>query len=225
MRTFRAFVTLLCSPFLALSVWAADPVLYDNFGTDLHKFLDETNAEAGDQITIAPALPTQVQTFTFEYFLKPTLATGNETVEIRFYKLDGGALAPDDPTPTPGTVFYDSGALPITQTGQARMSISPGVNLPPTFAWTAQFQGGNIAQGQVAGLELYDPPTVGSDTYEFWERTGNQWSLYYYDQYPANFGAQIIPVPEPGTTVLLLMGAAGLAGWRLLPRRLAPRGC
>jgi hypothetical protein len=197
------------SVLLMTAIAAADPVLYDNFGTDLHKFLDETNAEAGDQITIAPALPTVAQTFTFEYFLKTTAATGNETVDIRFYQLDGGPLAPDDPTAIPGTKFYDSGPLPITQTGQARMSISPGVNLPGTFAWTAQFEGGNIANGQVAGLELYDPPTVGSGTYEFWEKTDSTWSPYFFDGYPASFGAQIIPVPEPGTAMLMVLALGG----------------
>jgi hypothetical protein len=194
----------------AISV-CAQPVLYDNFGTDLRIFLDETTAESGDQITLAPNTPRVINNFTFEYFLKPSTASGSETVRIRMYKNDGPAISAQDSTPTPSTVLYDSGSLSLNQVGQQRMTLSDlNLTVPDSFTWTAQFSGGNVAQGKVAGVELYSPPTVGANNFQFWQKNNGAWDVYFFDQFPTDFGARIDAVPEPGTVTLLGLGAGGL---------------
>jgi len=98
-----------------------------------------------------------------------------------------------------------------------------GITVPDTFVWSAQFGGGKINQGQggVAGVTLYSPPTVGGETYEFWQKSGNSWSTFFFDTFPTDFGASITAVPEPWATplVFLLASAGIVAGVRLNKRK------
>src|SRR4051794_26657662 len=104
----RIFLALLlCSFALAQPSAALAQIVYDNFTTDLGIFLDQKTLENGDQITLAPGTGRTVTDFTFEYWITPASFQGTETVDIRFYKLDGGPISSKDPTPTPGTKIYD----------------------------------------------------------------------------------------------------------------------
>lgn len=211
---------LSLSTVAALFVLAAAPaqaqlVVYDNFTTPLNKYLDEGTLESGDEVTLAIAGPTTtIDNFTFEYWLDPAKATGTETVRIRFYELVSGAPA--------STPLYDSQPVALTQTSVARLTLQNlNITAPQTFVWTAQFGGGNISGGLVAGLTLYDPPTTGSSTYEFWQKVGGVWDTYYFDPHPTNFGAEFTAVPEPwATSAVLLSTAAGTVAF--LRRRFVP---
>ena len=191
--TRRIRVLLVCVwTLLALSSATAQQLLYDSFNHSLGRYLDEKTAENGDQIRLAPATPRLIDNFTFEFWLDPAKRVGTETIQIRFYANDGPGIDATDPTPTPGTLLYDSGALLITQSGVVTHTLSHlNVRVPDTFTWSAQFSGGKISQGQVAGMLLDSPPTLGENQPEFWQKDAKSWGLFYFNAYPVDFGAEI----------------------------------
>jgi hypothetical protein len=88
------------------------------------------------------------------------------------------------------------------------------------FTWTVTFSG--IDGAEEAGLQIYDPPTIGSSFKDFWQRTGGDWSLFLIDNgdVPGNFSARITAVPEP-TTLALIVAGLGALGFRAFKRRSA----
>src|ERR1041385_1579143 len=219
MKTLSILAACAASMLAAVSAHAQVTV-FDNFTTSLNLYLDEGTTEAGDMVSLAGGQGVRIDNFTFQTFLQPAQAVGGETVDIRFYDMTGAPNVTSDPDPTPGALLFDSGPISIASGTQTHTLSHLNVDVPQTFTWSAQFNGGNIGvpNAQAAGVLLYSPPTIGTDPYEYWEKVNGVWELTYFDPHPTDFGATITAVPEPGaTTVVLLLSAGGTVG--LLRRR------
>lgn len=201
------------------SAGAASPVptlIYDNSQNPLNSYF-ASQTEFGDQIS-PPGGGWIAETFTFEYFASGL--SGNETAKVRFYANDGPLAANVANSETPKTVLYESasfklinGNIPVTITDLASLNVL----LPKSFTWTITPTG--VSGAEVFGLKLYDPPTVGQSFDDLWQVVGGEWQLKQIDGKVANFGAQLIAVPEPSVVTLLGLGGAAL----LLRRRSASR--
>ncbi len=184
---------------------------YDNTSTDLGVNFNPGALEVGDEITLAPGTPRFVTQFTFQYYLLSP--TGAEQARIRFYKNDG---APNiDSTQNPSTVLFDSGSFAITGTSRSTLifdqtALGGGVFVPDDFTWSVQFTG--LGGGDDAGVTLYNPPTVGTDTHDYWLDNGGTWTLMTNSVNPINFAAQVQATPEPSSIALFGFAAAGLVG-------------
>lgn len=199
---------------IANSVGAAGPVptvIYDNAVTPLNTYF-ASQSEFGDQIT-TPGGGWIADTFTFEYFASGL--SGNETGKVRFYANDGDLLSSGN-TSTPKTLLYESGSfklvngnIPVTVTDLVGLNVL----LPKSFTWTIEPTG--VTGAEVFGLKLYNPPLVGSSFNDFWQKQGTDWVLKQVSGNVANFGAQLIAVPEPSAVTLLALGGVAL----LLRRR------
>ncbi len=196
---------------LAAASAGAQPVLvYDNSANPLNSYF-ASQTEFGDQITVAN--PGWIaDTFRFEYFADGL--SGTETAVVRFYLNDGDLLSGTD-IRAPGSILYESpafqlhnGNIPVTITDLASLSIE----LPESFTWTVSVDG--IDGSGIFGLNLYDPPTVGSSLDDIWLFGDSGWELFQLPGLPdgaaANFGATLTAVPEPGPVALLALGALAL---------------
>ena len=218
MKTNKVFRSVLAGLALALfaagSVAQAD-VVYDNSTGDLNVRLNPGTFEIGDEIILGPGSRI-ITDFTFQYWGEG-FAGNDEEARVRFYLNDGpnSQAGPAEPS----TLFYDSDWFDIAQTTRATLiftdfttdAIVPLTGaLPDTFTWTVTFRGVGGA-GESAGVDLYNPPTVGGNYLEYWENTGPGGWEYRGDSggTPANFAARIGVVPEPGVMALGLIG--GLA--------------
>jgi hypothetical protein len=201
---------------VAGSVAQADTV-YDNSTGDLDIRLNPGTRQIGDEIVLAPGAR-YLTDFVFQYWGENFF--GGEQVRLRFY-LNDGAPAPAGPA-TPGTIFYDSGYFDIGATPRATLIFTDFATgavvafdntnslLPDSFTWSVQFRGIDSDNGGKAGVDLYNPPTVGTNYLEYWERTGAGWEYRGDTNGTAlNFGARVGAVPEPSTIALGLLG--GLA--------------
>jgi hypothetical protein len=182
--------------------------------------------EVGDEIILAPSTPRVLSSFSFEYFGEGF--SGDETVQIRFYRNDG-PLDPDGTSHLPQSLLFDSGPFSVAGGNHQLVTLgnleSQGIELPDSFTWSILFSG--VGATEPAGVLLYNPPgtpsgsqvlydlpAVGGNYYEFWVNEGTPespaWSLQYLESFPTEFGAEITVVPEPwATTSVLLLTAAG----------------
>jgi len=175
---------------------ATESVVYDNWTNNLNQSVDPGQMEVGNEITLAGA-ERYLSSLSFDYW--GTNATqdsfaGPVTARVRFYNNNG-------PTPSstifsPGTVFFDSGPLPITATNRGAVvlqefALSAAVPLtgalPSTFTWTVVFSG--LSSNDAAGLNLYGPPVTGQAPGGYWALETNGWTLE--GQPGASFGAQL----------------------------------
>jgi len=178
-------------------------VVYQNTTTKLGSTFSSPN-EFGDQIILGGS-GRKVTDFSMEYSTTGTFS-GNESGRLRFYANDG---AGSGGRVAPSSVLYDSGtfALGMAPTGLNLNFNGLEVNVPDSFTFTIAF--GGIENGEVAGLNVYSPPTIGNGFTDIWENNGGTWELRKAnDNTPLDFGAQVTAVPEPGT---LALGAMGLA--------------
>jgi hypothetical protein len=197
-------------------------IVYDNSTTDLNQTYGPNAVEFGDEITLAGSDRT-VTDFKFEYFLSSN-ANGNETLQLRFYANDGPLInrtLPDGTTMqshAPGTLLYTSPVLSL-QTGFNTADASGiSIQVPDDFTWSVTFNG--IDSGEVAGLRVYDPPTVGSSFGDFWQKSSGTWNTYIFpSSTPANFAARVTAVPEPTTIAYALLAGLSWIGYRGLKRR------
>ena len=121
---------------------------------------------------------------------------------------------------TPGTVLWSSpvyGGLINSYTARSTLNFNTldfgtGVVLPETFTWSVQF--GNLAANDEIGLDIYDPPVVGSSLPDYWIDAGSGWELKEAlvdpQNNPINFAARFTTVPEPTTFALALLSGAVL---------------
>jgi hypothetical protein len=84
------------------------------------------------------------------------------------------------------------------------------VLVPTNFTFVVSFTG--LAGGDIVGVELFNPVTVGQNTPDYWyNNNGGGWSLMTNNATPVNFGAQLTgTVPEPGVISLSILGGAAL---------------
>ena len=187
--------------------------VYQNSTANLSQRLSIGNTEVGDEIVLAGA-DRLLAAFDFQYY--GISFSGNEKAQVRFYYNDGDVFNDDPAARKPLTAFFDSGLFDVAATAGSTLNFSigdgtlpSGVLLPESFTVSVQFSG--IEAGESAGVDLYDPPTVGASLPDYWynDPVGG-WQTRTNSTYPMNFGARIQAVPEPSTWTLFILG--GLAG-------------
>ncbi|MSU56858.1 MAG: hypothetical protein EXS35_01505 [Pedosphaera sp.] len=204
------FATLL--GIVATSGARAD-VVYSDATTDLNIRFNPGLVEVGDEIVLAGGAR-QVTNFQFQYWGLNFGST--EKARIRFYVNDG-TNSPAGPQ-VPNSVLYDSDWFPIVATPRNTLifddfnDIAPGlqsVTVPDSFTWSVQFK--DLAGGATAGVDLYDPPTVGGNYNEYWDNNGAAGWQYRGTNSPnINFAAKVSAIPEPTIIGLGLLGGLGL---------------
>jgi hypothetical protein len=186
--------------------------VYDNSLDDLNRTYGPNGVEFGNQITLT-GTNRFITDFKFEYFLSGN-ASGGETLQLKFFKNDGPCLIAvltnnsTKQVQTPGTVFYTSPVLNLQAGFQTAEASQLSVQAPDTFTWAVSFQG--IDAGEVAGLRLYSPPTVGTSFAEFWQENNGFWNAYIFNDPagPSDFAARVTAVgsgTNTGTSIITTM--------------------
>jgi hypothetical protein len=212
MRSWKTVLAL--TVVAAASVATQATVVYDN--SDPKNYLGDfygSASEFGDQVKLTSSFPLErfVTTIKFEYYLAYN-ASGNEQVQFSLYSASGTDL-----NGGPGSLLYSSAPVSIVKTTDNYVQLdNVNIQVPNDVIWTVKFTGVDFAGGERAGLIFYNPPTVGSSANDFWEKNANgQWQAKNFiagGGNVANFGAQIIAVPEPTTIQLGLLGGMAVLG-------------
>jgi hypothetical protein len=212
------FAGLASLMFLSLGT-AGATTLYQNTTGDLFTEFNDGQTEYGNEIVLAGGSSFTVTNFAFEYY--GLNFTGGEEAEVRFYENNGALF---NGFATPGTTLYDSGEFSISQTGVGGETLdfnpqnSPGFDFTATNDITFTVQFSNVGATN-AGVDLYYPPTVGTNFGDMWVNTTNGWELEFNTNAPLGIGAQVegtSAVPEPTAVMLGLMG--GVAGLMVVLR-------
>jgi len=206
-----------------LSLRAA--TIFDNSTHDLGIRFNPGTYEVGDQIAFASGSIGQwITDFSFEYWgtntASPTAFAGGANVQarVRFYLNDG---TPFNGYASPGTQFYDSGFFTIgpTPTGRNTLNFTQGADgipiggfqvLASEMTWSVQFRG--MGATDSLGVDIYNPPTVGSDHTDYWQNNSlRDWTLMTNSLASTmNFAARVSAVPEPSVLALSLAGGLGI---------------
>jgi hypothetical protein len=204
---------------LAITLSVRSEIIYDNSTTDTGTFLGLTNGQlAGDQIIMANTSSLFLTNFSFEYYSPNTSFSGSVQADVAFYANDG---TPFNGYATPGTSLFDSGPFSINTpfqfngTNAATLSFDLtgdypyGLLVPTNFTFVVSFTG--LASGDVVGVELFNPVTVGQNTPDYWFNNNNGGWQLLTNSVPVNFGAQFQgTVPEPSVISLAVIGGATL---------------
>ena len=170
-------------------------VVYDNSANDLNTRFNTGLSEVGDEI-ILDGGATTITKFVIQYW--GLNFSGDETMQVRIYKNDGADW--DAVYKLPGTKIFDSGAFTIGSTTRSTLTFDSdfgaGLDVPGRFTWTVQYSGINAGAGESAGLDLYSPPTVGSNFSDYWVNS-SPWELRTSPGTSMDFAATIQAVPEP----------------------------
>ena len=230
---------------LAGNVGVRADVLYENTTTPLgYSLIFPNNQQIGQEIWLGTLQPEYLTNFSIQYYSPDTSWSGTVTADIKFYMNDG---PPTNGYPTPGTPFYDSGAIafpnPITYNGSVLsnalwaifdlsdlqyppggMVLDPNMVLPTNFTFTITFSG--LTGGEMVGLPVYKPPTVGTNYGDYWFDASGNWELLTNSlgmpmSFAAEFNGTAAPTPEP---TVLCLGALGAAAFTVLARRRQRRG-
>lgn len=225
MKTF-AFKTICCVAglFLATNLnLFGDTELYWNSATDTGYDLGVTNGQqVGNQITLggSEGVSYTLDFFSFEYYTPDETFSGNVQAEVNFY-LNTGAPFEGYATPA-GSPFFSTGWFNVETANQiddqdvATYNFDQAVlnsegltgTLPNNFTFTVTFTG--LGAGDQIGLELFDPPSAGQNTGDYWvNNNGNSWVLET-NSMPVAFGAEFggTPTPEPTPLWIGVMGVA-----------------
>jgi hypothetical protein len=207
-----SLVTLLAST-------AGATVLYQNTNTYANILFNDGQSEFGNEVVMAGNGPFTVTNFVFEYY---SLSSSVGEAEVRIYE-NNGTLSSG--YATPNTPLFDSGQFAISPTGTNGETLdfnaqnTPGFDFIATndITWTVQYSG----TGTNAGIEVFYPPTVGTNYGDIWVNNGSSgWSLMEVTNAPLGGGAEIdgttTPVPEP--TAVMLGLAGGVAGLLMVLR-------
>ena len=213
---------LLGATFGASTLPVLGDVVYENTSNKLNQvYAPGGQIEFGDEIKLGGTMRT-LNTFTFEYFLNN--ASGNEFIRLRLYNNDG-TPAPGVGAPSPGSLIYDFGfehidPTPLNDGLTLKFTFPANIVAPEDFTWTVSFLG--IADGETAGLELYNGITTGNGYDDFWEKNPNTgaWELKS-GPVPMNFGALVEAVPEPAPLMIGLLAGMLMLGVRTYRRKLA----
>jgi hypothetical protein len=229
----KSFLTLVAVLVFGASSVQANTFMYNNSTNDLVVRFNPGLLEVGDEIDFEPGTPRILDSFSFEYYsvanndsgVAGTLA-GSPEAQVRFYANNG---APVSSYASPGTLLYDSGrfSVPTTETERSTFVFTSGADFPAagldltgynTITWSVQIHG--LEKFDEIGLDLYDPPVVGSSPADFWQFDGIEWKLKQLEEGPnVNFASVFVGkcVPDGGATVALL--GAGLTALAFVSRR------
>jgi hypothetical protein len=214
----------------AFTVAAQEGFLYNNTKIDTGYVLNFPNGqEIGDQIFLSNYTTYPYLTsFSFEYYSPDASFVGTVTADVRFYLNNGPTF---NGYSSPGSVFYDTGWFGIQPplyyfpgTNSAVLSFSladlaggvvpldPSMQMPSNFTMSVTFQG--LSGSDSVGLNVFEPPTVGTNYGDYWFNNGGTWELLT-NTIPIGFAMQFNatnqPTPEPGTLCLAAVGTALLA--------------
>jgi hypothetical protein len=136
-------------------------VIYDNslsphYNHTAGKVDFVTGPEMGDEITLGGTSRIVTQ-FDLALFVTNPISTG----EIHFYPNDGSGGAPS-------TLLYDTGSINLIDGWNSLTGLS--VTVPDTLTWTFH----NLSTpvyGTFVGLQVYDPPTIGSSSGDFFGKS------------------------------------------------------
>ena len=216
MQPNKSLLTLAALSLAAVAAHGATSIVYSNATSYTGTILNPGLSEVGDEIILG-AGDRFGESFRFEYY--GLNFDGDETVQLRFYNNDGTFLGNN--TYLPNSVFYDSAVqtlpAPVDLSGRNTLQYDLNfVGLPERFTFTVAF--GGISGDDVAGIALYNPPTVGISENDYWFNTGSAWELRGTNV-AINFGSSLVAtsVPEPSTYALVIVG--GLCGLALVNRR------
>jgi hypothetical protein len=203
-----ALVLSVCSPANAV-------LIYDNSVNDLVTRLTVNTAVVGDELSFA-GTERLLKRFDFEYWVEG----GDVQINAQLLLNDG---VPYNGYPTPGTVLFDGGWTTVSPTLRSTLNFFAGTDLPvgglliPTDSLTlvVSFQG--IDQGESAGVDLYDPPVVGTSSDDYWGKTLTGWELLQISGTPVNIASRFEATAVPDTTGSETLALAGLGivgmGW------------
>jgi hypothetical protein len=166
---------------------SAEELIYNNTTSPAGKVF-RSEYEFGDEVTFKSPGPWELKSFAFEYF--GTSFSGNEFARIRFYQNNGSGGAG---RPTPATLLWDSELFEIypslgaTKAWNEILFNNAPVVVANGLTWTVEFLG--IEPGESAGLSVYSPPTVGSNSPDYWEKEGGTNWLLRAESANNDFGA------------------------------------
>ncbi len=232
---------LLLASVLVMGASASAATIYDNsvnqviIGGNPVRFsttLTGPTSEFGDEIIFAGVERT-LTNFSFEYWalnngtVNPVGFSPTAAARVSFYLNNGPRF---NGFATPGPVpFYDSGSFLIgAPTDRLTFQFNAGTDFPAgglvmpvlsNMTWTVQFSG--LDADDSAGLDVFDPPVVGSSPAQennrlddYWEFSGGSWALKTNSiggvGVNMNFAARFEAVPEPSTVILGVLGGLGL---------------
>jgi hypothetical protein len=137
--------------------------------------------EVGDVVTLTGTGRT-ITEMTVYYATDVDVPTGSESIHIRFYSLDGPPVG-NPPRPSPGTLIWDSGSIPVLFGWRAQRILVPNVVVPDSFAWSASFEGTTGDPGDRIGLRYMGAPTTGSSDTSVWTRDDPAlpWNFMVFD--------------------------------------------
>jgi subtilisin-like proprotein convertase family protein len=175
---------------------ATDAIVYDDLTNNLGQILDTAGVEVGNQVVL-DGTDRYVSRFAVNYWAtnaNQAALSGAVTARVRFYYNNGPSLSTT--ISSPGTVFYDSGPLPVVATNAGTVELNEfqltaaqplQAALPSSFTWTIVFEG--LGDQDSAGLNLFGPPTVGQAGSRYWAASTNGWTLQGQDG--QSFGGQL----------------------------------
>jgi hypothetical protein len=181
----------------------------------------------GDEVVLdgaAYAANQYMTHFDFQYWAE---STSGLTIDVELRLNDGPFYDGSNPPREPGTLIYSYYNLALGNTSRSTINFDladfPGGNpiyLPGntlTLCVRFDFNGG----GGTAGIDLYNPPVVGSSFLDYWVDTGAGWQLSTNNVFgTVNFGMRIEAVPEPTAFSLFALGGlTALAVRRILRRK------
>lgn len=210
---------ILTGAFCGLAFNASADYIYNN--STPANFLgtfDPGTLEVGDEIVLG-GTARYLTNFSFEFWstaATPGTFAGDVQARVRFYNNDGTLF---ENYKTPGTVFYDSEWFSIGAQVDRKTLLyeagkdwaAEGLLMPvvSNMTWTVQFQG--MGEGDRIGLDIFYPPSVGTDYTDYWQNDGGAWSLktnLVTVGFGSRFEASVTAVPEP--TVLAILAPAAL---------------
>jgi len=225
----KSFSRNLCLVSGALMLGLSTPVfadvIYSNTTNDLSMRFNTGAAEVGDEITLEST--GFLTSFSLEYWAENSANSsafaGNVEARVRLYRNTGGLVSG---YASPGAVaIYDSGWFSLgVPTSRSTINFAAGIDLPPsglfipdsTITWSVQFQG--LGSTDSAGLDVFNPPTVGSSYDDYWWRNPStgEWALLQDGTgIPMNFAARFeATIPEPSSLSLVLLGGLGAVWMR-----------
>ncbi|MFN3407453.1 MAG: hypothetical protein ACK45B_00525 [Limisphaerales bacterium] len=203
---------------LATTLTARAGYIYDNSQNDLVQRLQAVEGLwFGDEINLAG---TDRFMIGFDFQFWATNTTGL-TIDVELRLQDGPLF---NGYASPGTLIYSYYGFSAPNTPRSTLvfdstDLSGGIDLTGVNTLTLAVRFTNIGSGE-AGVDIYDPPVVGSSFDDYWQYIGGSWQLTTNNVIPkVNFAMRIDAIPEPTALSLVLLGGlAGLVGRRLIRR-------
>ena len=213
-------------------------VLYQDTASALGQVMNiANNGQFGQQVWLGTLEPEYLTNFSFEYYSPLASYSGSVQMDVRLYQNNG---TPFNGYASPGTIFYDSGNFTLTDpwsvsgTNTATVvfqlsdllagntvNLNPSFVLPTNFTFTVSVSG--MQGADQVGLPIFGPPSVGTNSADYWYNVSGNWQLLTNSQFNVSFGAQFLGTPTPEPSVICL-GAMGAAALTIMVRRRQRRG-